>query len=181
MPYVSRRGRYWNNPGRSFVANGDPKESVVHVDHITATDLIDAEDPAVGEICQAGRDLARLGFDLKDPEVIARAIEIGRAWHGVDRPSDVSDPSMNLDPPCSVVYYMRIGNRVKIGTSTSLESRLATLNPEELMVTEDGGYTLERLRHEQFKELRTHGEWFKLEDPLTGHIEMLCQIKREAS
>lgn len=72
-----------------------------------------------------------------------------------------------------VVYYMRIGDRVKIGTSVSLEQRLMTINPEELMALERGGVSVEQARHREFKALRTHGEWFRLEGRLVTHIERL--------
>lgn len=78
-------------------------------------------------------------------------------------------------PEGSVVYYMRIGNRVKIGTSTNLASRLASINPEELLAVERGGVDKERGRHRQFATLRTHGEWFRFESPLTEHIERVRQ------
>lgn len=72
-----------------------------------------------------------------------------------------------------IVYYMRIGNRVKIGTTTNLKLRMKVINPEELMATEPGGYQHERSRQVQFRALRTHGEWFKLEGPLAEHIAKL--------
>lgn len=76
-----------------------------------------------------------------------------------------------------VVYYMRVGNRVKIGTTTNLRMRLASINPEELLAKEPGGYQLERSRHAQFKSLRTVGEWFKYEGALVDHIEKLKGAK----
>lgn len=77
-------------------------------------------------------------------------------------------------PTGSVVYYMRLGNRVKIGMSASLVNRVADIQPEELMATEPGGYDIEKLRHQQFAELRVSGEWFRLEDPLTSYIANLA-------
>lgn len=74
----------------------------------------------------------------------------------------------------SVVYYMRIGDRVKIGTSTNLRKRLSAINPEELLGYEEGGLGLERHRHKQFADLRTHGEWFKLEGALVEHLAALA-------
>jgi hypothetical protein len=41
------------------------------------------------------------------------------------------------------------------------------------MGLERGGIAVERARHLQFADLRTHGEWFRLVDPLVGHIESL--------
>jgi hypothetical protein len=73
----------------------------------------------------------------------------------------------------AVVYYMRLGNRVKIGWSSNLAVRVATIQPEEVMVTEDGGQKLEAKRHKEFADLRVSGEWFRLEEPLIAHIEAL--------
>ena len=73
----------------------------------------------------------------------------------------------------SVVYYARLGNRVKIGYTTDLSKRMKVVNPEEVMATEPGGPHLEAARHQQFADLRTHGEWFVLDEPLAEHIRAL--------
>lgn len=72
-----------------------------------------------------------------------------------------------------VVYYMRIGDRVKVGTTANLDLRMANFNPEELLATEPGGYDVERERHQQFAHLRTHGEWFVYDAELKDHIDTL--------
>lgn len=72
-----------------------------------------------------------------------------------------------------VVYYMRLGNRAKIGTSRNLQSRLRCFNPEDCMAYELGGRSLERRRHQQFHHLRVVGEWFDLNSELTRHINAL--------
>lgn len=79
--------------------------------------------------------------------------------------------------PGECVYYMRIGNRVKVGWTTNLRARVAAIYPEEVMVTEPGNRLLERARHEQFRDLHTHGEWFRLEGPLIAHIAELREIE----
>lgn len=70
----------------------------------------------------------------------------------------------------SVVYYMRVGNRAKIGFTTNLTARLAAIVPEEVMATELGGRLLEETRHRQFADLWVAREWFRLEEPLISHI-----------
>lgn len=70
----------------------------------------------------------------------------------------------------SVVYYMRLGNRAKIGTSRGLAGRLASINPEDCMTFELGGRALEHRRHEQFRHLRVVGEWFDLTPELVRHV-----------
>lgn len=81
----------------------------------------------------------------------------------------------DIEQTGAVVYYVRIGNRVKIGTSTNLRDRLQAINPEELLALELGGHNVESRRHRQFASLRTHGEWFRYEGPLAEHIERLRQ------
>jgi hypothetical protein len=70
----------------------------------------------------------------------------------------------------AVVYYMRMGDLVKIGTSTNIRSRIATLNTQGVMAVEPGSYAVERERHAQFAHLRGHGEWFILGEDLAAHI-----------
>jgi len=77
----------------------------------------------------------------------------------------------------SVVYYMRIGNRVKIGYSSNLVERLNAINPEELLAAESGTTDTERRRHREFGQYRTHGEWFRLEGKLAEHIKRLRQVE----
>ena len=50
------------------------------------------------------------------------------------------DRDLEREREISIVYYMRIGDRVKIGTTTNLKRRRAEINPEELMATEPGWY-----------------------------------------
>lgn len=70
----------------------------------------------------------------------------------------------------SVVYYMRVGNRCKIGMTRNLPRRLHALTPEELLGTEPGGRQVEARRHEQFAALRTNNEWFRFEGPLVEFV-----------
>jgi hypothetical protein len=149
--------------------------------------MVDPDDPAYRHILIAAMHLSRFGFDPSDPDIAARAIEAGRRDYEKDPRTiaqryarEVAETRFSAPPDVldggEVVYYMRIGNRVKIGWSTSLAARLAAINPEELMATEPGGRKLERLRHNEFREFRTHGEWFRLEGLLASHIEALQEV-----
>jgi hypothetical protein len=144
--------------------------------------------PLFGPIVRELMNLDDLGVELTE-DVVARIVERAadreaRAQEpkpakvmGEYRPRRVTGRFTELRTDGPVVYYARIGNRVKIGTTTALAARMATINPEELLAVESGGVDLERRRHGQFADLRTHGEWFTLEGPLTAHIEAV----REAS
>lgn len=73
----------------------------------------------------------------------------------------------------SVVYYMRLGNRAKIGTSKNLRKRIAGIQPEDCMGYEPGDRRVELKRHRQFAHLRVSGEWFDLQRDLVRHINSL--------
>ncbi|GAB2646229.1 hypothetical protein GCM10027169_12990 [Gordonia jinhuaensis] len=73
----------------------------------------------------------------------------------------------------AVVYYIRFGNRIKIGYSTNLAQRLRVIPHDEVLATEHGGAALERIRHTQFAAERVNGEWFKPSPRLIKHINAL--------
>ena len=73
-----------------------------------------------------------------------------------------------------VVYYLRAGDRIKIGTSGNPRGRLASLAYDELLAFEQGDRMLEQKRHSQFAEYRFAGsEWFRVHDELLEHIALL--------
>lgn len=80
-----------------------------------------------------------------------------------------------------VVYYARFADRIKIGTSVSLRSRLAVVPHDELLATERGGRELEQLRHRQFAEWRIRGEWYESAAPLMAHIARLGETATSVS
>jgi hypothetical protein len=70
-----------------------------------------------------------------------------------------------------VVYYLRFGDRIKIGTSANPHARLAQLRYDELLAFERGGRATEQKRHAQFATQRFPGsEWFVAHAALTEHI-----------
>lgn len=146
------------------------------------------DDPVFGPALAEIAHLKDLGINVT-AEIVDRVIELLREQRR-PVPVDVPAPDPNrvpmqrkpnarfaeFDDLGEVVYYIRIGNRVKIGTSTNLRQRLADLNPEEVMALERGGRTVEMRRHRQFASLRTHGEWFRLEGELAQFIESLGEL-----
>lgn len=151
------------------------------------TEIIDPADPAFRHICHAATSLSQFGFDITDPGMLARIVEVGRRRYAESQRLDrlhaertaVRDQALAVASTSSVVYYMRIGNRVKIGYTTNLASRLSTINPEELLVVEPGNRLKEIERHRQFSHLRVHGEWFRLEGSLAIHIAGLQHASQQ--
>lgn len=78
-------------------------------------------------------------------------------------------PVSERDDRKNVIYYIRFGNRVKIGTTKDLRTRLARLPYDELLAVEPGGYDVEASRHRQFQLHRVSGDWFKPHADLVAH------------
>lgn len=86
-------------------------------------------------------------------------------------------PDSDLPPPrIDVVYYLRNGDRVKIGTTSNPRQRFAAIWHEELVAFERGNRAVERARHAQFAEDRFSGsEWFRLSPGLRRHLRFLSK------
>ena len=89
--------------------------------------------------------------------------------HGEVPDSDVAPPRVD------VVYYLRNGDRVKIGTTANPRQRFAAIWHEELLAFERGDRRLERRRHEQFAADRfTGSEWFHLTPAIAEHAGIVA-------
>lgn len=74
----------------------------------------------------------------------------------------------------SVVYYVRIGRHIKIGTTTNLLARFQSFHVEDeaLLATEPGSYELEKQRHTEFADERIgRREMFTPTLRLIAHID----------
>lgn len=91
-------------------------------------------------------------------------------WRHGDVPDD------DLAPPrIDIVYYLRHGDRVKIGTTTNPRQRFAAIWHEELLAIERGDRHRERARHEQFAQDRLgRSEWFAASPVLLAHIDSVA-------
>ena len=74
-----------------------------------------------------------------------------------------------------VVYYVRMGEFIKIGTTRDLPARLYALylTERDVLATEPGGQEMELGRHHEFAEERVRRELFEPSDRLLAHIEAL--------
>lgn len=71
----------------------------------------------------------------------------------------------------TVVYYFRLNDEVKIGFTKDLPTRAANIRHDEILAVEPGGLRVERLRHQQFAESRTVGEWFRATPEILNHAQ----------
>lgn len=83
--------------------------------------------------------------------------------------------------PDYLVYYIQVGEQIKIGTTSNLTARLQAFPPTaKLLAVERGGFDVERGRHQQFRALRVRAmnggqtEWFRDDPALREHIATLA-------
>lgn len=87
-------------------------------------------------------------------------------WRVGEWPDGLSEP-----PRVDVVYYLRNGDRIKIGTSSNPRRRIAQIWHEEVLAFEKGGRPLEQRRHRQFADDRLGtSEWFRASPEVNEHI-----------
>lgn len=89
---------------------------------------------------------------------------------------------MDDTPDNHIVYYVRVGELIKVGTTTSLRNRLQAYPPgmTTLLATEPGGVEVERARLDQFRHLRHSGrEWFTPGPSLIEHMNSLRQTAHD--
>lgn len=79
-----------------------------------------------------------------------------------------------------LVYYIRFGDRIKIGTTKNLKQRMSELPWEEILLVEPGDRSVEQLRHAHFQNMRVLGEWFEYTPILKDHIERLREELKPA-
>jgi hypothetical protein len=95
------------------------------------------------------------------------------------RVGEYIDPGLPL-PRVDVVYYLRLDERVKIGTTANPRQRFGALRvgvtgTEEVVAFELGDRVIERRRHAEFAEDRLGtSEWFALSPRLRAHVTALA-------
>lgn len=96
--------------------------------------------------------------------------------HGAKRPIERAG---KMAPPAlpAVVYYLQVGELVKIGYTANLMQRMDTYPPDsKLLAVEPGGKDVERDRHRQFHHALGLGrEWFVPDDELLEHITRVAR------
>ncbi|MFG2970811.1 GIY-YIG nuclease family protein [Streptomyces sp. NPDC048288] len=118
--------------------------------------------------------LTSLGYQLTDPDPVATP-------QSQDSPAQTgwTIPARKHAP---LVYFIRNGNRLKIGTTTDLKRRIRTLalRAENVVLLLDGGQSLERELHKQFTDLRiSNTEWFAYDGALIDFIADQNRIARK--
>lgn len=85
-------------------------------------------------------------------------------------------------PRIGQVYFVRLADKVKIGFTTDLKQRLATMQtsapgPLEVLHVMPGTVCEESKLHAKFGHLRSAGEWFRLSPEVLACIDGLKSMK----
>lgn len=144
---------------------------------------IDPESAEFASVCEVLLEMRNAEVEIDDAAV-AIAVRLGRQRYarGQERtatpPKRVSAglparlwPEQGDEP--SIVYYIRRGKLIKIGTTIQPENRFRDLVPDEILAWEPGGRPEEQARHRQFAHLRQNGEYFRPGTDLKAHCRML--------
>lgn len=80
-----------------------------------------------------------------------------------------------MDDRSAQIYFIKSGNKIKIGTSIDVKARMAKMQVGsaeklELLLTVPGGAERERQLHSQFAGDRLSGEWFKMSGAIRDFI-----------
>lgn len=138
-------------------------------------DLIDTSDPAFRHIAAEIQRYHNSGTLIDAPGVLS-AIIAGR--ESFDR----ATVRAKTVYPASIVYYIRRGHLIKIGTTRQPRSRMRDLLPDEIVAWEPGDFDTERSRHRQFAHIRIRGsELFQHSENLTEHMKQLREQHGEPS
>lgn len=87
-------------------------------------------------------------------------------------------PRQRHDEECgTVVYFVRFGDRVKIGFTSDMKARMAVIPHDEILATIPGGRELEQKLHHRFKLTRLTGEWFRISPEL---MHFIGQVRKAA-
>jgi hypothetical protein len=135
--------------------------------------MIDTEDPAFKHIAAALESMKTAGVEL-DEAAISIAVKLGKQKYTEAQP-EAWKKRHNEPERKSIVYYIRRGDLIKIGTTVDPFRRFSGLRPDEILAFEPGGPELEASRHRQFSACRVtkRGEYFRPSAALKGHIESL--------
>jgi hypothetical protein len=109
-------------------------------------------------------------FEQQTTERAVRA----EAWRAEEERYEAEKAALRQDRE-GFVYYLRVGERMKIGYSADVKQRMRAYPPgSQLLAVEPGDRDLERQRHQQFAGSRTDGrEWFR---PTADILELIEEI-----
>ena len=144
-------------------------------------ELIDTTDDAWPATAGVLREMMLAGVEL-DETAVTIAVKLARKrWDQTVTalPSLRRERITLASASTAIVYYIRRGDLIKIGTTTDPVDRFTSLLPDEILAFEPGSYADETFRHHQFGHLRCQGEHFAPEPELMAHIQHIRNLYGE--
>ncbi|ELP64140.1 hypothetical protein PV735_05350 [Streptomyces turgidiscabies] len=139
--------------------------------------MVDVGDPAFNHIAEVLADMRSAGVELT-AETIETAVKLGRhRFTATTTPVRFAAVETGWKKHEAVVYYIRRGTLIKIGTTVRIRHRMTELMPDEILALEPGDRTLETQRHNQFTALRSgpRSEYFYPGAALQQHVAAVRQ------
>ncbi len=140
--------------------------------------LIDTSDPAWPSTAAVLREMTEAGIEI-DEAAFSIAAKLGAHRlrvldAGKPRKRQPAYAKIGLATVSdSIVYYIRRGKLIKIGTTTDPALRFSALLPDEILAFEPGTVDHEKVRHRQFAHLRQRGEFFAMAPELMEHVRSI--------
>lgn len=141
-------------------------------------EMIDTTDEAWPMTAGLLREMMLAEAEITEAVLMA-AIKVGRRRWQQQANTALPAPRherLALAAAGAIVYYIRRGNLIKIGTTTEPAQRFTELLPDEILAFEPGGYADEACRHRQFTHLRRRGEYFESAPELLLHIQQIRDL-----
>lgn len=135
-------------------------------------DMVDTADPAFPFIAAELQHMADADVEL-DAAAVSIAMKLGQQKHSSEAMKRHAVPVRQ-----SIVYYIRRGNLIKIGTTVNPVKRFDSLMPDEILAHEPGDSKLETIRHNQFSPERVtkRGEYFRGSPRLMKHVASVKEL-----
>jgi hypothetical protein len=143
------------------------------------------DDPAFRHICVVAMEMRNAGIEWTADTVDA-AIKLGRKRYEDGYTPDCKrqivpaaprHPSREEMAEKGVIYYVRRGEYIKIGTTIRLKQRMHDLAPDEILAVEPGSFQVEKYLHQKFAHLRAPfmREYFRMDPELMDHIATVVE------
>lgn len=120
--------------------------------------------------------MSRITKETEPPDLRVKRLRESSEWTAmINREKAKVQAELAGDVEGSWVYYIRVGDQIKIGVSIDPLKRAQSLSltAAHIVATEPGTSLLEAKRHSEFRALHIHGEWFRAEGRLLDHIAAL--------
>ena len=105
------------------------------------------------------------------PAEVATSLAAADPNRVLNRSPRTREARRNVKDTLGTIYFVRIGQCIKIGYTTNVRQRMAKLRPDAILATTPGTMRDEQALHHEFGEYWTNGEYFRPGPRLLAHID----------